>query len=102
MPIVEEGTWAWLELGESSFFAAPVPRSVVASVSANRELYLTLANYGSVPVEVATADAYVPVLQPGAPGKRAGRKAVMGRRGRRDWGCPTGGGYPGNRHVAAR
>src|SRR5512137_764162 len=63
-PMVEEGTWAWLEIGESSLFTAPLPKDVVASVLANRAVYLVLANYGSAPADVATADAYVPTENP--------------------------------------
>jgi hypothetical protein len=62
--MVEEGTWAWLEIQESDLFPQPLPQDVVASVYANRELYLVLANYGRAPVEVATADSYVPVEGP--------------------------------------
>jgi hypothetical protein len=70
LPMVEEGTWAWLELGESSLLAAPLPENVVASVFANRELYLVLANYNNTPVEVTTSDAYVRVAEPSEPGRK--------------------------------
>ncbi len=56
--LVEEGTWAWLEIGESSLFAEKPPGDFVASVFANRELHLVLANYGQQPVEIATTDSY--------------------------------------------
>jgi hypothetical protein len=59
LPLVEEGTWAWLELGESSLFGGPLPKETVASVFANRELYLVLANYGQAPAEIVTAEAFV-------------------------------------------
>lgn len=58
-PLVEEGTMAWLEIGESTLFSAPLPKDVVASAFANRELHLVLANYGHAAVEVKTATAYV-------------------------------------------
>jgi hypothetical protein len=58
--MVEEGTWAWLEVAESDLWAGPLPGEVVASVFANRRFYLVLANYGSGPAEIRTADAYVP------------------------------------------
>lgn len=58
-PMVEEGTWAYIEIGESDAFRQPFPRGVVASVFANRELYVVLANYSRTPVEVGTADEYV-------------------------------------------
>jgi hypothetical protein len=71
LPLVEEGTWAWLQIGESSLFARPLPAHVVASAFVNRESYVVLANYGHTPAEFeATAD-YVPSDQPlAAPTKR--------------------------------
>ncbi|NUQ63498.1 MAG: twin-arginine translocation signal domain-containing protein [Pirellulales bacterium] len=64
LPMVEEGTWAWLEIGESDLFAQPLPKGVVASAFANRELYLVLANYGETAVELATAEGYVDLGKP--------------------------------------
>ena len=61
-PMVEDGTWAYLEIGDADLFVRPLPEGVVASAFANRDLYLVLANYSRQPVEIATADAYVPVL----------------------------------------
>jgi hypothetical protein len=58
-PMVEEGTWAWLEIGPSKLFARPLPTAVVASALANRQMYLVLANYGQTAAEVQTADPYV-------------------------------------------
>lgn len=66
LPMVEEGTWAWLEIADSDFFAQPLPKDVVASAFANREFHLVLANYGRAPVEIATSAAYVPVTEPQA------------------------------------
>ena len=43
MPLVEVGTWAWLEIGDSDLFAQPLPAGVVASVFVNRETYLVLS-----------------------------------------------------------
>jgi hypothetical protein len=69
LPMVEEGTWAWLKISESDFFPRPLPENVVASAFANRELYLVLANYGHEAVEVETSEAYS--LASGSPeGKR--------------------------------
>lgn len=59
LPMVEEGTWAWLEIGDSSLFTAPLPKEVVASAFANREMHLVLANYGRTAVEVETAAPYL-------------------------------------------
>ena len=59
--MVEEGTWAYLEISDSNLFTEPLSKGVVASAFANRQLYLVLANYNHHPVEVKTADAYVSV-----------------------------------------
>ncbi len=66
LPLVEEGTWAWLEVGDSNFFSAPLPGNVVASAFANRRLYLVVANYGQKTVKFQTSDAYVPMDDPAA------------------------------------
>ena len=66
MPLAEEGTWAWLEIGDSALFAQPLPPAVVASAFTNREIYLVLANYGRTPQALETADTYVPVDMPNA------------------------------------
>jgi hypothetical protein len=58
LPLVEEGSWAWLEIGRSSLFDRPLPKGVVASAFANRELYVVLANYGQTAAEVHTAASY--------------------------------------------
>jgi len=60
LPLVEEGTWAYLEVSESDLFAKPLPEECVASVFANRDLHVVLANYSHSPQQVETADAYVP------------------------------------------
>ncbi|MCL4215930.1 MAG: hypothetical protein KJ052_02845, partial [Candidatus Hydrogenedentes bacterium] len=70
-PLVEEGTWAYLEISDSSLFAAPLPENCVASAFANRELHVVLANYGEAPVAIETADSYLAIDQPpAAPGKQ--------------------------------
>ena len=58
LPLVEEGTWAWLEIGDSDLFGEPLPSDVVASAFANRRVHLVLANYGNAAREIVTADAY--------------------------------------------
>ena len=50
---------AWLEIGDSTLFSAPLPENVVASAFANRDLHLVLANYGRESVEVKTSSVYV-------------------------------------------
>jgi hypothetical protein len=67
LPMVAEGTWAWLEIKDSTLFTQPLPPEVMASVFANRELYLVLANYGKAAVEVTTAAPYVSVSKDTAP-----------------------------------
>ncbi len=69
LPLVEEGTWAWLEIGQSDLFTASLPKQTVASAFANRHMYLVLANYGRSPVEVGTAQGYVPIDTPSGPPK---------------------------------
>ena len=59
LPMAEEGTWAWLEITDSDLFARSLPEGVVASVFANRELFLVLANYSSTPIDVKTSAQYV-------------------------------------------
>jgi len=71
MPLVEDGTRAWLEISESDLFALPLPNNVVASVFANRETYLVLANYSNAATEITTSDTFVPVDEPnGKPAKQ--------------------------------
>jgi len=71
LPLVEDGTWAWLEIGDSSLFTRPLPEKVVASAFVNRESYLVLANYGQTPTELETAVEYVPTdSTSAAPSKR--------------------------------
>ena len=65
-PIVEEGTWAWLEITDSDLVAAPLPENVVVSAFAGRELHLVLANYGQARAGVATSEKYVPASDPTA------------------------------------
>ncbi len=57
LPLVEPGTWAWLEIADSDWFTGPLPAGVVASAFANRRLHLVLANYTYEPVEVETQAA---------------------------------------------
>jgi hypothetical protein len=63
-PMVEEGTWAWLEIADTGFVHERLPSDVVASAFANREMYLVLANYGNKEVTVSTTDNYTNLLEP--------------------------------------
>lgn len=71
LPLVEDGTWAYLEITDSDLFAAPLPQNCVASAFSNRELFLVLANFGQSPQEIQTSDPYVAIDDAaGAPTKR--------------------------------
>jgi hypothetical protein len=59
LPLVEEGTWAFLEIADSDLFARPLPADCVASAFVNRHWYVVLANYSQSPQTIETADAYV-------------------------------------------
>lgn len=61
-PLVEEGTRAWLEIGDSDLVTQPLPADVVVSAFANRDLYMVLANYGPDRAVVQTADRYQSVV----------------------------------------
>ena len=64
LPMVEEGSWAWMEIKDSQLFHRPLPPNVVASVFANREVYLVLANYGHSAQEIATTQPYTSGNEP--------------------------------------
>jgi hypothetical protein len=57
--MVEKGTWAWLEIKETRLIRGRLPNDVVASVFANRRMYLVLANYGEKDTTIETADNFL-------------------------------------------
>jgi hypothetical protein len=57
-------------VGDTTLFPGPLPQEVVASVFANRELYLILANYGQKVTEVMTRETFVPTDGPAASSAR--------------------------------
>ncbi len=61
LPLVQEGTWAYLDVKDSSLLVSPLPEQVVMSVFANTQLYLVLANYSGRPVSVTTTNSYFEV-----------------------------------------
>jgi hypothetical protein len=65
--MVEPGAVAYLEIGDSDFFAEPLPSGVVASAFANRDLYLVLANYSRASVRLKTSRSFVAGERPGPP-----------------------------------
>ena len=73
LPLVEEGTWAWLEIADSSLWTAPLPADVVASAFVSRKFHLVLANYSQQPAEVALADNYTAVGSPPSPPQKVQR-----------------------------
>lgn len=62
LPMVEEGTWTWLDITSSDLFQSEMPKKTVASLFINRDIYLVLANYSSKPVEITTTDDYASVI----------------------------------------
>lgn len=69
LPMVEEGTWAWIEVRDSQLFRQPLPEKVVASVFANRDIYVVLANYGQSEAHVETAGSYMALGEAPAEGR---------------------------------
>jgi hypothetical protein len=70
LPLVQDGTWAYLEIGDSDLFPGALPPDVVASVFTNLDTYLVLANYGDREVAIDTAHGYVPASEPYAPPRK--------------------------------
>ncbi|MBS1801224.1 MAG: hypothetical protein JSS95_15535 [Acidobacteria bacterium] len=58
LPLVQEGTWAYIDIGDSDLFVKPLQPNVVASTFVNLETYLVLANYGTEEATIETADTY--------------------------------------------
>lgn len=58
-PMVEEGTWAWLEIRGGKLVGQRLPQDVVVSAYANRDLYVVLANYGKQPAQVRLAAKFL-------------------------------------------
>lgn len=64
LPLVQEGSWAYIDIGDSSLFKGPLPADVVASVFTNLETYLVLANYSKTEAMIETAQNYRPSGEP--------------------------------------
>jgi hypothetical protein len=62
LPMVEEGSWVWIDILSSNLFESDLPKKAVASLFVNREVYLVVANYNQGPIEIKTTDQYVSVL----------------------------------------
>jgi hypothetical protein len=59
LSMVEEGSYAYLEITDSDLFVIPLPETVVASMFVNLETYLVLANYGDNEITIETTSSYV-------------------------------------------
>lgn len=69
LPMVQEGTWAYLEITESSLFGGALPKDTVASVFTNLDTFVVLANYGTEASSVSTAWELEDTEVKGAPGR---------------------------------
>ena len=63
-PMVEEGTWVWVDIGSSDLFQSTLPKNTVASLFVCREVFLVIANYNNKPFEIITSDKYVSIVNP--------------------------------------
>lgn len=63
LPMVEEGSWVWIDILASDLFQSELPKKTVASLFVNRDVHLVLANYNHRPIEIKTKDDYVSVLE---------------------------------------
>ena len=84
LPLVQEGTWAYLDISESDLFPHALPPSVVASLFVNLETYLVLANYSMNDVALESVQGYVPADALSQPSQKnwnlKGRSFVILRR----------------------
>lgn len=63
-PMVEEGTWVWIDIGTSDLFQSSFPKNAVASLFINREVYLVISNFNDKNIDIATKDNYASVINP--------------------------------------
>lgn len=59
LPLVQEGTRAYIEISDSDLFIGRLPANMVATVYANTEIYLVLANYGERDLSLTTASPFI-------------------------------------------
>jgi hypothetical protein len=64
-PMVEEGTWVWIDINSSGLFQSSLPGNSVASLFINREVYLVIANYNNKSFDLITTDNYISLTNPG-------------------------------------
>lgn len=70
LPLVEEGTWAYLDVRDSNLFEGALPADVVASVFVSLETHLVLANYSNTDVSITTTNAFRAAYEPSGAPKR--------------------------------
>jgi len=63
-PMVEEGTWVWIDITSSDLFQSLLPRNSVVSLFINREVYLVVANYNNKSFDLKTTDNYISMTNP--------------------------------------
>ncbi len=68
LPLVQEGTWAYLEVSDSSLIEGWHPPDLTVSVFTNLDTWLVLANYGTQPTTVKTAWQLADTATESAPG----------------------------------
>lgn len=61
--MVEEGTWAWIEIKDTQFIRGRLPNDVTVSAFANRHLHLVLANYGEKAITIETTHRFTDTLR---------------------------------------
>lgn len=57
-PLVEPGSYAYVEIGDNDLLAHTLPSKVVASVFTNRRIHLVLANYSKTAAQIETTHPY--------------------------------------------
>jgi hypothetical protein len=57
--MVEEGSWAFIDITDSDLFNGPLPSGVIASAFVNDGFFLVVANYGKTAVDLAWRGRYM-------------------------------------------
>jgi hypothetical protein len=73
LPLVQEGSWAYLEISDSNLFRGSLPADTVASVFTNLETYLVLANYAKNEATIETTNAWIDLDTAGSAAKQSWR-----------------------------
>jgi hypothetical protein len=70
LPLVQEGSWAYLEISDSNLFRGSLPTDTVASLFTNLQRYLVLANYAKSEVTIETTNDWTELENARAGSKR--------------------------------